>query len=145
MAFRIIADDVRLLLSGTQTVPDKMDITPQIEMANVLVTEVIASVGGVTNSRLTIIEKLLAAHFVLLRMNGAMLQEVRLGDGTDQYYDHYGPGLKATLHGQQAIMMDPTNKLAEMSASAETPRKTAQFRVIGPGPNSGQTPVEYKS
>lgn len=103
------------------------DITPIIDIANNLVTDILGS-SGLGATRLKNIERYLAAHFTALREpeRGAVEAEWIASESKIEFSSDFGRALDATYYGQTAAMLDTTGKLR---ASGQ---KRATFRVTGP-------------
>lgn len=106
-------------------------ITAAISVAATLVNENITTLSEAT---LRSIELFLAAHFATLSWEKGPLASVRIGEAQERYHDIYKGGLAATRFGQQAILLDTTGKLGEMSKSADSPMRRAEFSVVGTVP-----------
>jgi len=107
MANRVTDAEVKEIISVT------WDTTPQIGIANVLVTKYLQGEDCMTTELLKEIERFLAAHFVELKQR--VLRSRKAGEATDTYATHVGMGFEATVFGQQALVMDCTSKLATLS------------------------------
>jgi hypothetical protein len=101
----------------------KRDCTPFLLDANVLVTEILGA-AGLTQSRLDLITKYVAAHFVCLaEENGGLLSE-KSGSSENRYmgvpttYKSVTRGLNITRYGQQALAMDTSGLLASATANS---------------------------
>lgn len=130
MPIRATASEVRQLadLSASASV----DLF--INHANLLVEEELNTgtlMGVLSEARLTAIENLLAAHFTVLATEKGALASTEIGDSRDRLHNIYDKGLQSTRFGQQAIMMDTTGRLRELSNTSEiAPTKKAIFRVV---------------
>lgn len=130
MANRVNDDDVKALIDVK---PGRV-LTPFIDMAHLIVEEdVKPAAPTMSEARLTMIEKLLSAHFVAVTEERGGLTSSEQGESRESYAGllTYGTGLTLTRFGQQAIVMDSSGKLAEMANAKGT--KKAQFRVVGSG------------
>ena len=107
-----------------------------INIAEVLVTDyIVAADSTLSTDMLYNIEVFLASHFFWMSIRSGPLAAEDIGTAAERYHNIYGPGLKATWFGQQAIALDPTGELAKMADRAENPqRKSALFRVVGSPP-----------
>jgi hypothetical protein len=108
------------------------DPASAIGVATEIVTDFVAIADTTLSAaKLTNIELYLASHFFYLSVRGGPLAAEELGDAKERYHNIYSAGLKATVFGQQAMMLDPSGTLAKMSDRAENPqRKDALFQVI---------------
>ena len=73
--------------------------------------------------RLQNIETYLAAHFASLR-DPRMRRESIGGEWTFEVLGEVGTGLRATFHGQTAIMLDTTGTLGKLAESTKKARIT---------------------
>jgi hypothetical protein len=127
MAARVTDSEVRKVAGE----PTTSDPTLAIRTANNLVEVHFASVSTLSDDTLRDIELYLAAHFLSLSSRGGPLAAHTLGDATERYHNIYAAGLKSTVFGQQAILLDTTGTLAKVADQAEnTSRKTAEFQVV---------------
>lgn len=93
-----------------------------VEIANTVVDDIAAEDGTISATRLTQIEKLLAAHY-------ASAQDQRISNTSREtasvdYQGDTGMNLRGTKYGQQAIQLDPTGTLSTLgkpSASLSVP------------------------
>lgn len=83
-----------------------------IEIANEIVDDIAAADSSIDSTRLTKIEKLLAAHFAAAQ--DPRLAEYRVGDAQGTYQGEYGMAINGTVYGQQALMLDPTGVLGRV-------------------------------
>lgn len=101
-----------------------------IEDAALIVEEELAS-AGMTEARLELIERYLAAHMitVLTERGGLTSSEV---DGSKDTYSSFkdGAGLTMTRYGQMAIGFDSSGRLKLMASSAKANTLSGQFRVM---------------
>lgn len=88
-----------------------IDTTPFINMAAVIVDEDLAS-SGLSETRLTEIERCLAAHFAC-SLDPRLTSE-KIGDANNAYQTAKGQGLHMTAYGEQALMLDSTGTLANL-------------------------------
>jgi hypothetical protein len=123
----VVAGDIKAIIEcGSR------DVGPMLNDANVLVTEILGS-SGLSQGRLDVITKYLAAHFVcLVEENGGITGE-KVGSSENRYigvpttYKSVTRGLNITRYGQQALAFDTTGLLA--AATANSGMK-AQFKHI---------------
>lgn len=93
------------------------DLTPFIDAANELVTEICAPVATYTAARLELIERWLAAHFYAVRDPRVASEGVK---GVTASYQHrVGLHLAVTTYGQQAMLLDTNGGLAALSKRME--------------------------
>ncbi len=114
-------DEVRQFVDAQ----DDFDLTPFIELADLIVTEDLAN-SGLTPARKKQIELLLAAHYAIVVIERGGLKGTKTGDSSDFYNAIKGEGLKSTRYGLQALALDKSGILADLA----TPGKRAQFRVV---------------
>lgn len=114
---RVTSDEVKQIINTT------LDPTPFIEAASVVVTDRLASESlGITT--LKEIERWLAAHFLAIRDPQKKSQSI---DGASETYvmaSVTGEGLKSTLYGQQALMLDSSGVLSNLG------KKKVYFNAI---------------
>lgn len=116
-------------VAGICEVDDSIDLTPFIAFANELTTDKPAAVllaDGITpylsNTRLEMIERLLAAHFYsVCRDPQTVIEQV---DTLRTTFETNKPGfnLKLTRFGQQAMVLDTTGSLAAFNNQLEKVR-----------------------
>lgn len=111
--------------------PTSKDLTPFIETAHLLVNEELAS-SGMTNDRMAMVEKYLAAHFAIISLEKGGITRQKIGESEDYYqtWQNSSVGLMASRFGQQAAMLDSSGTLA----SAASGKLKAQFTVVGNNP-----------
>lgn len=97
--------------------PTITSLTPWLDMAALVVEEQIAPIGTLSEARLTMIETLLAAHFLKSERDPLSTSE-SAGGVSASYLISGGEMLKATPYGQKAIALDTTGTLARMSRGA---------------------------
>jgi len=119
MAARTNDSNVRAIIESDSTITD---LEPFITMANELVTECCGD-AGYTDTRLELIERLLAAHFYCLRDMRAKME--RAGSVSQEYDTKLDLYFAHTHHGQMALMMDTNGGLAELQAEAKEGAKVA--------------------
>lgn len=103
-------------VQGIIEVDEDADLTPFIETANALVTEVCVP-AGYDAARLELIERWLAAHFYAVLAPRAIVEQVGSAGGgvREQYESKVDLGLSITRYGQQAMMLDTTGGLAALN------------------------------
>lgn len=106
-------------------------ITVAIPVSATLVNENLVGQGA-SEATLRNIELFLSAHFATLAWEKGPLASVKIGEAAERYHDIYEAGFSSTRFGQQALLLDQSGKLAEMSANASAPVRRAEFRVIDP-------------
>jgi hypothetical protein len=115
MAVRTTDENVRAILEVDTSITD---LTPFIAMANELVTECCgASSIGYTATRLEMIERLLAAHFVCLRDMRALREKA--GSVMEEKDTKLELGFNHTHHGQMALRMDTNGGLNALEESTK--------------------------
>ena len=100
-------------------VDDSISLTPFINAANELVTELCTD-SDYTDARLKMIEGWLAAHFYLMR--DPAISTEKAGSVNVQYQYKIGLQLAQTKQGQTAIMLDTAGNLAALSKKTERGR-----------------------
>ena len=88
-----------------------VNFAPFILTANLLVTEA-CSTAGYTDERLELIERWLSAHFLSIRDKPVSSETA--GPITSSYELKIGLGLKASMYGQQALILDSKGGLAKI-------------------------------
>lgn len=111
----VIQSDVKNLIDTD------VDVTPFIEVAQLVVDEDLAS-SGLSADRLEAITRYLAAHFTCITVETGGLQEARIGGlaGTYERYRSTDPkakGYAVTRFGQVAISLDSSGILASKTAN----------------------------
>jgi hypothetical protein len=114
---RVIAEDVNAIFDNQ----DSIEVTPFIDAANALVTEILGS-SALTTAHLKEIERWLAAHFIAVR--DPRFSRVKIGGAEATFQGRYGLGLEHTSYGQQVLALDTTGKLANLA------KARASFAVI---------------
>lgn len=122
------------LVRGIIQVQDGVDLTPFIRFANQLTTDVCTypKVGqdpllflpyedGFENSKMELIERWLAAHAYTIFDN--QLSAAKAGTISVGFQHKIDMGLKASMYGQQAIMLDNYGGLAAWDNTAKTKRQ----------------------
>jgi hypothetical protein len=100
-------------------------------LATTLVDEQLMSLGA-SAATLKNIELLLAGHFVLVTVENGPLAKKSIDVASEGYHDVYKAGFLSTRFGQQAVALDMSGTLAEMSSRAEKPNvRKAEFFVVG--------------
>lgn len=114
MAIRTEASKIRKILKVSNSVPS---LDPFIETAsNVVDTHCTAS--GYSDETLELIERWLSAHFVVLYDRRRSSEKV--GTLSASYESgSLGQGLKATVYGQQALILDHRGSLAALQKQLE--------------------------
>lgn len=124
---RVAAEEVRVIIGEPVSTP----VDAQISIATTLVDDNLVG-QGLSDPALKSIELFLAAHFVLLTLENGPLAKKMVGAANEGYHNVYKGGLLSTRFGQQAVLIDTSGILAELSDRSENPaRKTALFEVVG--------------
>lgn len=110
------------LVGGIIKVDASISVTPFIDTANDLVTELCAPLGY-SATRLELIERWLAAHFYAVRDRLAR-HEYAGGVGAGDYGGEVGMYLESTTYGQQALMLDTKGGLSAEKGKASRPSVT---------------------
>lgn len=100
-----------------------LDTTPFITIADLIVTEDLASLGH-SSDRLKQIELYIAAHFVAISDREGGLTSLKLGDVTEQYGKLAGEFYMMTRYGQMALALESTGTLKGLSG------QTARFKMV---------------
>lgn len=82
-----------------------------LDIANELVDDIADADSSIDATRLTKIEKLLAAH--LASTQDQRVERDSVADASATYQGETGMRINATVYGQQAAMLDPTGTLAD--------------------------------
>ena len=110
------------------------DLTPYITSANELVTEICGAVGY-TDARLELIERWLAGHFYAVRDVGALVASETAGPVSETFKYNVGLALMGTRQGQQALVLDTSGLLAQLSAQiAKGAKRTVAAAYLGTKP-----------
>lgn len=111
MPFRTTPADVKGIIDFD---PSVQNLSPFIEAANQLVTEICAP-AGYNADRLRIIETWLAAHFVAIRDPRYVAEN--MGAAGASYQQKVGFNLQLTSYGQQVMVLDTAGGLANLNNS----------------------------
>jgi hypothetical protein len=137
MSFRTTASAIRGIVEVDAEFIDA-SLVPFIESASAIVDDVLAD-QDLSDLRLELIERWLAAHFYVLRdprrkseTVGPITQTLEMGKT--------GLHLQATQYGQTAMLLDSTGSLAQYNANLETPahRLTVGVRYLGKVPDTSE-------
>lgn len=101
-----------------EDVDPAFDLTPSIEYAHELVTEVCED-KGYTTLRKEKIETWLAAHFYAITIRDAVVSSERADVVGANYQYQVGLFLHGTKYGQQALLLDTKGGLAALSKQME--------------------------
>lgn len=104
------------------------DTTPFIETAHLLVNEELAD-KGMSDERLTQIEKYLSAHYTAVTEERGFLAQTKTVDSVEEYgfNEDMMIGLTLTRYGQQAISLDTSGRLQQLSGGVAS--GVAKFEV----------------
>lgn len=116
-----------VLVGGIIEVDSNIDLSPFIEVANELVTEVCDSDLG--DTRLEKIERYLAAHFYTLR--DPRTTSERAGPVGASFQSKVDLFLESSHYGQMAMVLDTSGGLANLNATAGVRRITASADWVG--------------
>ncbi len=114
----------QVLVQGIIDAQVGFDLTPFIAFANELVTDVCGASGysdGYIGSKMELIERWLAAHFYTDFDN--QLTMAKAGTVTVGYQHKIDYGLKSSVYGQHAMIMDTDGNLAALNNTMQTKRK----------------------
>lgn len=127
MALDVTSSEVHGLLNslGDQAL---IDLSAQIDAANLIVTEDLAG-SGLSDDRQRLISLYLAAHFATITLYNGGLTHLETGQSVEKYVGttQFDQGLTRTNWGQQAVILDGTGTLAQNAS----PKLKAEFRVVG--------------
>lgn len=107
MPARVTVEEVAAIMADA---PE--DLSAFLEMATLIVDEELAE-SGLSDARLAMIEKLLAAHFAAT-VSPLTTQEIA-GVSVSYQRNSVGKGLASTQYGQNAISLDTTGTLQAMA------------------------------
>jgi hypothetical protein len=101
--------------------PTSADLSGFVTTAQVLVDSQLQG-KGLTGALLDQITIYLAAHFASIGLEKGGLRSKKLGDAQESYKTPGDKdlGLKSTLYGQQALLLDVSGTLAGIGASAQS-------------------------
>jgi hypothetical protein len=119
---RIIDSEVKLVFPEA-----KQDTATFIETATLIVDEKLTGLG-MSDERLKRIELYLAAHFAALTVERGAPRRLRQGETVEEFFQDIGPGFRQTRFGQQALLLDTSGVLGDISTASGKPK--AQFRVV---------------
>lgn len=121
----VTADDVRAIYS---TALSDSQLEPFIDQSALIVSEELSG-KGLSEGRLDLITKYLAAHFLVLTEENGGLRRSKLGDADESYVAPQDKvfGLNSTRFGQQAVGLDTSGTLAASQTSGGI---KAEFRVV---------------
>ena len=117
---RVDADDVKEIFETDLT---DAQVNAFINTAHLLVEEELGN-QGLSEGRLTEIEKYLSAHFAALR--DQRLESETTGEHSWRAQGKTDMGLDATIYGQQARILDTSGTLA----NASIPKQLASIEVL---------------
>jgi hypothetical protein len=112
------------LVMGIIDTQTGVDLTPFIAIANELTTDVCGCSGytdGYVGSRMELIERWLSAHFYTVFDN--QLVAAKAGTVSVVYQQKIDYGLRTSMYGQQAMILDTKANLAKVENSALVKRK----------------------
>ena len=113
MAIRTTAEEVEAIIA----VESDIDLTPFITAASALVDD-IATASGHDDTRLTLIETWLAAHFYTVY--DPRPTEEKAGSIWQMYQSKVALGLSTSHYGQQAMILDSSGLLRQYSEGKRT-------------------------
>lgn len=124
-------DDLRSMFKGSGV--DEFLIESEwssiIDDAELVVSEDLSG-KGLSDDRLELITKYVAAHMVVLSAEQGGIRRSRVGQADDSYVvpDSLRQGWASTRFGQQAMALDTSNTLS--SQAANVGKLPAEFRVV---------------
>ena len=130
MAIRTNATAVALLRTVYEDGDVDVILAPFIEVANSLVDELCTG-GDLTDARLELIERWLAAHFYTLQSEARLTLSETAGAVTETFFGKTGFVLFLTPYGQQALFLDTTGGLATWNAQVIAGNTQATSLVWG--------------
>jgi len=129
---RTTVDNVEAIIE----IDSGISLTPFIEVANALVTEVCASVTDSSGdlvydaTRLELIERWLTAHFYHIRDPRA--ESEKAGSVSTKYQSKVDLGFDVTHYGQMAMRIDTNSGLARLNESSKKGKsKTVSLSWLG--------------
>ena len=105
---------------------DDVVLSNMIDTANIFVDTHLVPAAGHSNLILEKIELYLSAHFVALTEEKGGITRQKFGDADESFAQIYEAGFKSTRFGQQALALDTSGILNNVSAT----KLKAEFRVI---------------
>lgn len=126
MSFRVTAGDVTSLLIELED--DNDDLTPFIQLGNRLVNDNCLS-SGYDSDLLTLLEKLLSAHFY--RVTRRARTQDAVSALQDSYEGKVALRLEVTEYGQQAMLFDSAGNLARLNRRMDVTRNSTGASPIG--------------
>lgn len=121
---RVTATEVRQIIILQSDITDtQVDVF--INQANLFVTSVFSGDTTVSADILKEIERNISAHF--LHALDPREEEKTINKARSKYSGQYGMRLEATTYGQNALLLDPTGKLAEASTRRRASLSTMNF------------------
>jgi len=109
------------LVSGIIAVNATIPLTPFIDVANDMVTDVCLD-SGYTDAKLALIETWLAAHFYAIR--DLRVDMEKAGSVSQKFQFEVDLNLAVTIYGQQAMVIDTDGNLAKVNKQATTGNAT---------------------
>lgn len=106
----VTVQEVKDLLGTTEDI----DLTEHVNTAAILVEEDLAATGQ-SIQRKKLIGLYLSAHFATLAIERGSLRSEETGESREEYRDIDGEGLNSTRWGQQAVALDDSGILADLS------------------------------
>lgn len=121
---RVTATEVRQIITLASSIDDtQVDVF--ITQANLFVTNTFSGDTTVSDDTLKEIERNIAAHF--LHALDPRESEKAINKARSKYAGKYGMRLEATSYGQNALLLDPTGKLATASGRKQASIATMNF------------------
>jgi hypothetical protein len=110
-------------------------LTPFIEVASSMVDDHCVS-SGYSAAKLELIERWLAAHFYAVRDN--RVHSEKAGSVAQQFQYKVDLGLRVTIYGQQAMLIDSAGNLAAINANSNSGASgVASVSWLGTGDSDG--------
>ena len=121
MAYSISLDKVRDVLERTST---EAEIKPFVKTAEIVVDNYLLG-EDIGDGLLSEIGVWLAAHFATVKYRRSGQEST--GDVQVRYYAKIGFGFESTEYGQQAVLLDPSGVLEDLSRS----KRNAEITWLG--------------
>ena len=116
-------------LFPNETIAD-IAMESHVDDAKFLVDEVLGS-SSLSDGRLDMIAKNLAAHFYVLAAHEGGIFEETIGESSEKRGSTFtlGQGLKLTRFGQMVLSLDTTGRFKDSMGLSKDDKKTALFRL----------------
>ena len=108
---------------------EKTNISVFLTTAQLLVDEELI-LSNLSSSRLDLITKYLAAHFIYISDKDQQISGENFGSYSYSTTKNLGQNLSSSLFGQQAILLDSTNTLKSLNDSTDTTTNKITFQAL---------------